>query len=55
LVRYYRETPSEAACFTTDADSVAQVREVMREREGVVRSLLAALETIARGTESLRE
>ena len=55
LVRYYRETPSEAACFTTSADSVAQVREVMREREAVVRSLLAALDTIARGAESLRE
>ena len=49
LVRYYRETPSEAACFTTSADSVAQVRKVMREREAVVRSLLAALDTIARG------
>ena len=55
LVRYYRETPSETACFTTSADSVAQVREVMREREAVVRSLLAALDTIARGAESLRE
>jgi 3-oxoacyl-[acyl-carrier protein] reductase len=55
LMRYYRETPSEAACFTTDADSVAQVREVMREREGVVRSLLAALETIAHEIESLAE
>ncbi len=55
LVRYYRETPSEAACFTTSADSVAQVREVMREREAVVRSLLSALDTIARGAESLRE
>jgi 3-oxoacyl-[acyl-carrier protein] reductase len=49
LVRYYCETPSEAACFTTSADSVAQVRKVMREREAVVRSLLAALDTIARG------
>ena len=55
LVRYFRETPSEAACFTTDADAVARVREAMREREGVVRSLLEALETIARGTQSLRE
>jgi len=52
LVRYYRETPSEAACFTTSADSVAQVRKVMREREAVVRSLLAALDTIARGAQS---
>jgi len=52
LVRYYRETPSEAACFTTSADSVAQVRKVMREREAVVRSLLAALDTIARGARS---
>jgi 3-oxoacyl-[acyl-carrier protein] reductase len=49
LMRYYRETPSEAACFTTSADSVAQVRKVMHEREAVVRSLLAALETIVRG------
>jgi 3-oxoacyl-[acyl-carrier protein] reductase len=55
LVRYYRETPSEAACFTTSTDSVAQVRKVMREREAVVRSLLVALDTIARGAESLRE
>lgn len=49
LMRYYRETPSEAACFTTYADSVAQARDTMREREAVVRSLLAVLETIAGG------
>jgi hypothetical protein len=34
---------------------VAQVKEEMREREAVVQALLAALDTIVRGAESLRQ
>jgi hypothetical protein len=46
LMRYYHETLSEPACFTTHTEDVAQVRQTMRERESVVRSLLEALEMI---------
>jgi hypothetical protein len=46
LMRYYHEALSEPACFTTHTEDVAQVRQTMRERESVVRSLLEALEMI---------
>jgi NAD(P)-dependent dehydrogenase (short-subunit alcohol dehydrogenase family) len=46
LMRYYREALSETACFTTHTEDVAQVRQIVRERESVVRSLLEALEMI---------
>ena len=50
LMRYYREAPTETACFTTHLDPVASVNQVMRERESVVRALLETLETIVRVT-----
>jgi NAD(P)-dependent dehydrogenase (short-subunit alcohol dehydrogenase family) len=46
LMRYYHEALSEPACFTTHTEGVAQVRQTMRERESVVRSLLGILEMI---------
>jgi NAD(P)-dependent dehydrogenase (short-subunit alcohol dehydrogenase family) len=46
LMRYYHEALSEPACFTTHTEDVAQVRQTMRERESVVRSLLGILEMI---------
>jgi NAD(P)-dependent dehydrogenase (short-subunit alcohol dehydrogenase family) len=46
LMRYYHEALSEPACFTTHTEDVARVRQTMRERESVVRSLLEALEMI---------
>jgi len=46
LMRYYHEALSETACFTTHTEDVAQVRQIMRERESVVRSLLGVLELI---------
>jgi hypothetical protein len=46
LMRYYHEALSEPACFTTHTEDVAQVRQIMRERESVVRSLLGVLEMI---------
>ena len=47
LVRYYKEALREPACFTTDTDSVVRGKDLMQERELVVRSLLRVLDVVS--------
>ena len=47
LVRYYNEALAEPACFTTNTDSVVRGKDMMHERESVVRSLLQALDIVS--------
>jgi len=46
LLRYYHEAPAETARFTQDAEFIAHTAQVLGRREAVVRSLIAALDTL---------
>ena len=46
LLRYYHEAPAETARFTRDAEFIAHTTQVLGRREAVVRSLIAALDTL---------